>query len=167
MATNAIGRPSSYTPALASEICERLVNEPLARICRDDHIPAIGTVLQWVEDNREGFSERYARARSIQIETMAHEIMTIADNLLEDPNSRRVRVDSRKWLLSRLRPKVYGDATMLKHADANGNQLEVQVTRVSPRPPKVIDVTPQSARLPLAAAADDGVARGTASEGAD
>lgn len=145
-----MGRPSSYTPELASEICERLVNEPLAQICRDEHIPPIGTVLGWVEDNREGFSERYTRARASQIENMAHEILQIADdssadivtryNEKGDPyeavdhdhiNRSRLRVDTRKWLLSRLRPKVYGDAQLLKHADADGNNLKVEVTRVS------------------------------------
>ena len=137
-----MGRPSLYTPELANEICERLVNEPLAQICRDEHIPLKGTVLNWVDQDREGFADRYARARSAQIEAMAHEILTIADdssadvvtryNEKGDPyeavdqdhiNRSRLRVDTRKWLLSRLRPRVYGDATMLKHADADGNKL--------------------------------------------
>ena len=37
----------------------------------------------------------------------------IADDLTEDPNSRRVRIETRKWLLSRLRPDKYGDRTQV------------------------------------------------------
>jgi hypothetical protein len=106
----------------------------------------------------------YARAKQVNLERMADEIESIADNLEEDPNSRRVRIDTRKWLLSKLMPKVYGDAMQLRHADADGNALKVEVTRVSPRKPRIIDVTPQpAAALPAAPDQGDGVPGGIAS----
>lgn len=57
---------------------------------------------------------------------------------------RKLQVDTRKWALARMFPKKYGDATMLKHADADGNSLKVEVTRISdtPRaltPPKLLE----------------------------
>ena len=39
----------------------------------------------------------------------AEEVLTIADNTTLDPQDRRIRVDTRKWLLSKVLPKVYGD----------------------------------------------------------
>lgn len=57
------GRPSSYTEALAEEICERLSRgEPLAIICRDEHMPAYRTVYGWI-DAHEDFSANIAHAR--------------------------------------------------------------------------------------------------------
>lgn len=164
-----MARPSSYDPQIAATICSQVAEgKSLVRVCDEaDDLPAFRTVYNWFQTH-PGFVQEYARAKEIMLERMADEINRIADDVTEDANSRRVRVDSRKWLLSKLIPKVYGDATLLKHADANGNQLEVQVTRVSPRPPKVIDVTPRPAlRVLPAADARDGVAGGTASEGAD
>jgi hypothetical protein len=39
----------------------------------------------------------------------AEEVLTIADNTTLDPQDRRIRVDTRKWLLSKILPRVYGD----------------------------------------------------------
>jgi hypothetical protein len=52
---------------------------------------------------------KYAHARSLGLERMAEEILDIADDESLSPDSRRVRVDPRKWLLSKLAPKRYGD----------------------------------------------------------
>lgn len=107
-----IGRPSSFTPKLADEICGRLVNgESLRAICRDEGFPAVGTVLRWVGENAD-FREQYARARELQAETLADEIVSIADDAEKDQPSvakARLQVDSRKWVASKLLPKKYGD----------------------------------------------------------
>jgi hypothetical protein len=39
----------------------------------------------------------------------ADEILSIADDAEFDPHDRRFRVDTRKWLLSKVLPTVYGD----------------------------------------------------------
>ncbi len=51
--------------------------------------------------------------------------MEIADDLSEDSNSRRVRIDTRKWLLSKMAPKRYGDR--LELAGDKDNPLEVNI----------------------------------------
>lgn len=114
------GRPSDYTAEIADEICTRLANgESLRAICgsdRDDFIPAMGTVLRWVATNDE-FRNQYEAARAVQAETMADEIVGIADGA-DHENSElrgamtqrdRLRVDARKWVASKLLPKKYGD----------------------------------------------------------
>jgi hypothetical protein len=74
------GRPSSFTQEIADEICERLVEgESLRKICRDDHTPNVATVCRWLASN-EGFREHYAHARALQADTLADEILDIADD---------------------------------------------------------------------------------------
>lgn len=62
------GRPSIYSQELAATICERLIHgEGLRAICRDDAMPSISTVIDWIKDKQE-FSAQYARARELQAE---------------------------------------------------------------------------------------------------
>lgn len=66
------GRPSKYTPELADEICERLANgEPLAKICRDEHIATRAVVHEWAKADSE-FSIRLASAREDWHDSIAY-----------------------------------------------------------------------------------------------
>ena len=122
------GRPSTFTPALAEAICERLSDgESLRSICRDEGMPPASTVRQWHIDDVAGFSAQYACARNLGLDAIAEEIQEIADDSSRDTistedgdrqniewvNRSRLRVDARKWLLSKLRPDKYGDRTVL------------------------------------------------------
>lgn len=129
------GRPSDYTQEIADEICTRLANgESLRAICgsdRDDFMPHIGTVLRWVVAH-DAFREQYAKAREVQAETMADEIVSIADGKdlgVEEKvalSARdRLRVDSRKWVASKLLPKKYGDKVQQEITGAEGGPLQV------------------------------------------
>lgn len=60
-------------------------------------------------DADEGMAERYARARASSMDAIADDAMQIADDPEIDPNHKRIMVDSRKWFLSKLAPKRYGD----------------------------------------------------------
>jgi len=131
-----MGRPSSFTQEIADEICERLAGgETLRKICEDSAtVPDYSTIFRWLAAN-ENFRDQYARAKEVQGERMADEILSIADSATsEDYNAARLQVDSRKWLLSKIIPKKYGDSTLLKHADPDGNKLEITVTRVNRKP---------------------------------
>lgn len=123
------GNTTVYTRELADEICERIANgETLRQVCRLKDIPA-STVRRWVLNDLDGFSARYTHARELCIESWADEVVEIGDNASNDWMARegkdgedlgwtangdhisrsRLRVDSRKWLLSKLRPDKYGD----------------------------------------------------------
>lgn len=123
------GRPSSFTVEIGDDICERLANgESLRAICADDGMPGRSTVFRWLGDN-ESFRDQYARAREEQAEALADEIVSIADEvdavvkhdgedvrLSLDATAvarNRLRVDARKWVASKLKPKKYGDRTTL------------------------------------------------------
>ncbi len=131
------GRPkgsgSKYSEDIAAKILERLANGiPLRQICAADFMPAESTVRGWAIDVPE-FSVLYTRARSICLDAVAESTLEIADDLTEDPNSRRVRIDARKWLLSKMRPDKYGDRTALEHTGAGGAPLSVTVEFVRPK----------------------------------
>lgn len=104
-----MARPSEYSQDTAAEICARLVNgESLRSICASEGMPDVKTVYRWMGANEE-FRQQYAHAREDQADTLADEIVDISDDATEDPNSRRVRIDARKWVAAKLKPKKYGD----------------------------------------------------------
>ena len=80
----------------------------LRALCQLDDMPDEGTVYRWIARYPE-FREIYAHARELQAMRWAEEVLTIADNTTLDPQDRRIRVDTRKWLLSKVLPKIYGD----------------------------------------------------------
>lgn len=95
----------------------------MRKICKRDDMPATSTVCKWLSENIS-FSEQYARAREIQADALFDEILDIADDGLNDKYvdengiertdqdviaRSRLRVDARKWMAGKLRPKKYGD----------------------------------------------------------
>ncbi len=136
-----MARPSSYSTEVADSICQRLASgEALYRICDSPELPSTPTVFKWLSERPE-FLSNYARAREAQAELMAEEILRIADSAdAESYNAARLQVDARKWLMSKTMPKKYGDATMLKHADANGEPFKIEVTRVMPKATRILEI---------------------------
>ena len=124
-----VGRPTDYTPELTAQICERLaIGESLRSICRDDAMPSLASIFLWLGKYPE-FSEQYARAREAQAESHADQIVEIADDDKIDPNHKRIMVDARKWVASKLKPKRYGDKLDLEHKGEVG--LTVNVVRMT------------------------------------
>jgi hypothetical protein len=109
-----------------------MAGESLRKICADDHLPEAATVHRWVIEDREGFYKQYTRARQAQAVMWAEEILEMADDSDADHQRSRLQVDTRKWLLSKVLPKVYGDKVTLSGDTAN--PLQVQVTRTIVRP---------------------------------
>lgn len=127
-----MGRPSVYSAELAQQVCEQLATgRTLRDVCRDDGMPTETSIRHWVLENREGFSSQYAKARETGYQVMADELLEIADDGANDwmerngqkvvngehVNRSRLRVDTRKWLLSKALPKIYGDKLQVGGAD--------------------------------------------------
>ena len=87
-------------------------------------MPDASAVLGWRNSDTDGFAQRYADARGIGYERLAEEIMIISDSnppVLDNGatdsgavQDKRLRVDTRKWLLSKVLPKIYGDHKTLE-----------------------------------------------------
>ena len=118
------GRPTKYTVKLADEIVRRMCEgESVNSICQDPKMPARSTVMLWVANDREGFSDKYDAACRARAHYWADELLDIADDGTNDYMERgaegeeylvlnqeaiarsRLRVDTRKWLLSKMLPK--------------------------------------------------------------
>ena len=68
------------------------------------------------------------RARLVGYHTMADDIIEIADNPETDAASvqrDRLKVDTRKWLLSKALPKIYGDKLTAEVTGKDGAPLGV------------------------------------------
>jgi hypothetical protein len=118
-----------FSQELFDEICVRIAEgESLRKICKDDKMPNLTSVWKWLNNNEE-LSKQYARAREEQAETFVDEILDIADNNKDDTfidedgkliinqeviARSRLRVDSRKWIASKLKPKRFGDYTKIQ-----------------------------------------------------
>ena len=118
------GRPTVYTTDLADEICRRLADgESLRAICRDAGMPPYSTVQGWALDDFMGFGGQYTRARQIQAAALYDELLEITDAPMKskrdgqvntaDIQLRRLKVDTRKWALCKMLPKLYGDKLAL------------------------------------------------------
>lgn len=98
---------SRYSMALAEEICARLVQgESLRSVCRDESMPALSTVFRWLAERRD-FSALYARARDLQADVLAEDIVAISDAVKDKDEAAvaKVKLDARKWAASALRPR--------------------------------------------------------------
>jgi hypothetical protein len=111
----------------------------MKRICdefrkTDPTFPPARTIRDWItEDESEqgkAFAKQYARAKAMQIEHLVDQIVDISDDssldmaFTEDGKAfvdheniqrSRLRVDSRKWIASKLLPKKYGDRIAHDH----------------------------------------------------
>lgn len=130
------GRPSKYNKEVCDEICLRLSNgQSLLQICRDEKMPTRNTVVNWLnDDGKIEFFHKYARAREMQAELLFDEMLDISDDGSNDwmeietkagriievtnhehINRSRLRIDTRKWYLSKVLPKKFGEKIDVEH----------------------------------------------------
>ena len=131
------GRPDTYDQDVADWICDRLAEgEQLDDICKEPDMPPASTVRRWAYAGREPFASDYARARSIGHERMVAEILAIgdADYRLDDGSvdnaavqQARIMCENRKWLLSKMLPRTFGDKVT---AEITGDPDQPLVTRI-------------------------------------
>ncbi len=140
-----VGRPTIYTQELADNICAELaLGQSLRTVCAMEGIPSVKTIFNWFR-TKEGFVQQYARAKEESADAMADEILDIADDGSNDfmeitkgsvtynvedrevTNRSRLRVDTRKWIMSKMKPKKYGDKLDLT---SGGKELPTPIAYV-------------------------------------
>ena len=108
-------------------ITERIVNgEAIRNILKDADMPSYETFYKWLEESKDK-AKQYARACELRAEVIFDEMLEIADTTIDgvvietDDNGRtkekkgdmlghrRLQVETRKWILSKLNPKKYSD----------------------------------------------------------
>lgn len=138
------GRPTLYTNELALEICDAIAtsSKSLITLCSlNQHWPRDRTIRTWFREIPE-FQRMYIQAKDDQSELFVEEIIDIADDVSNDTLVRtnkngeeyevcnsewiarsRLRVDTRKWLASKYKPKKYGDTKVPEEKVDNSDSI--------------------------------------------
>ncbi len=141
-------KPYKYSDELGERICRRLAGgESLKAICRDADMPCFQDVHEWVRD-LPAFRAQYAIAREVGYLLLGDGLLEIADDSTNDwmecrsddgarawrengetVQRARLRLDTRKWILAKMLPKIYGDKMQHANAAGDGNQVTEVVYR--------------------------------------
>ena len=117
-------------------------------ISRDDDMPCLASLFNWLRTQPE-FLEQYTIAKEQSTDALFEEILDIADDGTNDWMEKhgedgentgwkingealgrsRLRVDTRKWALSKLKPKKYGDRIAV--AGDPDNPLTMMIKEIS------------------------------------
>lgn len=134
-----MGRPSDFTQKFADDFCSRLAaGESVRTICDTEGMPNATTVFAWLHKNAE-FHKQYLRAKQLSLLVLAEDLVHISDTPIEGTKTkdgpkglevitgdmtehRKLQIDTRKWYLSKLAPKVFGDRSTV---DVNLNDKTV------------------------------------------
>lgn len=110
---------TKFSKELVITICDLLGDgKSLRTACKEVGIQT-RTFYTWLADDE--FTQRqYARAKEEAADNFVEEMLEIADEKTGDPNRDRLRLDTRKWIASKLKPKRYGD------------KLDLAVSQVTP-----------------------------------
>lgn len=133
-----MGRPTIYSLELATQLCDYLSNGmSLRKACAKPGMPAKAQVFKWLSLSneelwRDDFRDQYARAKQESADAMADELLDIAEEpLLKDDNGKlvnaaiqrnKLRIDTRKFLMAKMKPKIYGDKMDLT---TDGEKIEI------------------------------------------
>lgn len=121
------GRPSSFTPEIATEIINRLASgETLRSICKDKHMPCNVTVYDWA-NNMPAFSSAIAHARRIQATVLAEEASEILDNA-DDSTMPKVQKADKRANYRMLLAKCFDRETFGDKVQQDVNVRGVQIT---------------------------------------
>lgn len=120
-----LGRPLEYTKEMGDHICELVATNDcgllrLTQLYPD--LPPKQTINRWRYRVPE-FRAQYAMAKMEQADLLAEQCLEIADDSSKDVcynegqevvnaeviNRARLRIDTRKWLASKLIPRQYGN----------------------------------------------------------
>ena len=147
------GRPTKYSKPIVDEILHRIVaGESLNKILKDDHLPCMSTVFSWLtDDTKPEFLDKYNKAKELQAEYYADELIDIADDAANDYQDKvlasgevvtvvnsehiqrsRLRVDTRKWVAAKLLPKRYGDKQEVEVTTGPSEQLKELMDMIKP-----------------------------------
>lgn len=137
-----MGRPSLFSDELVDKICSLIASSSMSlkTICDNEGMPNVLTIYRWLREN-ENFRKQYVRAKEDQADFMIEEMIEISDDSRNDfitvskgdatyeienkewTTRSKLRVDTRKWIASKLKPKKYGDRVLQEISGIDGNPI--------------------------------------------
>lgn len=152
---------STFSKETGDQICERIANgESLRSICEDAGMPDKATVFRWLADDANlDFRDQYARAREAQADAIFDDILSIADDGTNDWMEKKnedgenigwtengealrrsqLRIDARKWMAGKLRPKKYGEKLELDTKVEAGDTLATLLNSIALNGKRITD----------------------------
>jgi len=130
--------PVTYSRTLALVIMDRIASgEALDDICSEPGMPPSTVVRRWVYEDKDGLGGEFLRAKQLSAERLADQLLKIADA----PPPRlatgaidygsvhlaRLQIETRKWLLTKLLPRMYGDKVQVS-GDPDGAAIKISDT---------------------------------------
>lgn len=135
---------------IVSSICDMVVDDKISfnKAVSNSGISLV-TFYNWISKSTE-LQTLYNYAREIRSDVLFEEIIEIADTteegtIIETDDSgrtkekkgdmtqhRRLKIDSRKWVVSKMSPKKYGDKLDLSSSDGSMSPKNTIVTTLTP-----------------------------------
>jgi len=145
---NPVGRPCEYTQEIADKLCAELAQGvSLRTACKAEDMPSCVTVFSWMRKFPE-FLKQYEKAKAESADYLVEEMLDIADDGTNDWMEKhskegenigwqlngehvqrsRLRLDTRKWVASKLKAKKYGEKLELAGDQNNPVAIALQST---------------------------------------
>lgn len=131
--TSARNAMVKFSQDVFDTICARIMEGRSVRsVTSDEDMPSGVAFFSWLAKDETGeLIKQYAKAKEAQADALADEILRIADDGTNDfmetdegyrlngenVQRSRLRIDARKWMAGKLRPKVYGEKFAIGGAD--------------------------------------------------
>ena len=134
----------AYTPKqkqkIFENICKMIANGSSLRTALNElNLIDVTTFFRWIRES-ESFSNQYARATTERADLMFEEMLDIADEPPKttetkfgsaidngDIQNKRVRIDTRKWALSKMNPKKYGQISDKSDDENQENEIIIKI----------------------------------------
>lgn len=101
------GSGSKYNDERAALICARIADGVSARAaCREAGIDLV-THYRWQREHPE-YAQQVSRAKDDQADSFVDDLIALADSE-EDVARAKLKIDARKWIASKFKPKSFGD----------------------------------------------------------
>jgi len=139
-----------YDQKIADAVCDLLEDGQSLRKAAESQGVSARTILNWTKQNPDFFTQ-YTRARDIGYRLLADEILEISDEVTleakydgEDVKldlsagsvaRNRLRVDTRKWMLAKMLPKIYGEKIEIDQkttlTDLTEEQIDARIKQLA------------------------------------
>jgi hypothetical protein len=130
-----MGRPSTFSDTETDNLLAWIQNGGSLRKWCANSGRAPSTVYGWMRE-RPDFHKRYAQAHEDRTDTLADEMLEIADDLgddatLEQVQTAKLRIETRKWIAAKLRPTKWGDKQIIEH-QGGGVSINIGIPQKAP-----------------------------------
>ena len=119
-----MGRPTKYSEKLMERMCDTIAGGmSVSRMCKNDWAPERQTFYNWLMQY-PAFFDRYIHARETQSHCLIDEIADIADDMEDEPNSRRIRIEARRIYAEKCAPTKYSPKQQIE----TDQKIEISIT---------------------------------------